>query len=107
MSFSSTNILGEEIHPLYRILLDSNLPVEYRTGLKSFLFRQFLPVIYRLKGMKASIPNGVQWNFHKFLVDKNGKPVAHFASEIEPLDLSIVSRIKQELDRKVYTENDA
>lgn len=35
----------------------------------------------------------VGWNFHKFLIDENGKWVASYASNIDPLDEKIVSWI--------------
>jgi glutathione peroxidase len=29
----------------------------------------------------------IKWNFTKFLVDKNGKPVDRYAPTIEPMDI--------------------
>lgn len=36
-----------------------------------------------------------RWNFHKYLVDRNGQPVAAFESAVEPEDMRITSRIEK------------
>jgi glutathione peroxidase len=38
-----------------------------------------------------------RWNFHKYLVDRQGKVVASFASDVEPQDRRIVGAIEQAL----------
>lgn len=60
--FSKVDVNGSNAHPLYEFLKNS------------------LPGIL---GTKA-----VKWNFTKFLVDKNGQPVARFAPNDKPLDLA-------------------
>jgi len=40
-----------------------------------------------------------QWNFHKYLIDSEGKLVANYQSAIDPLDKRIVGVIKNELKR--------
>jgi len=35
----------------------------------------------------------VGWNFNKFLLDEEGKLIAHFGSKVKPLDDEIVSRL--------------
>jgi glutathione peroxidase len=40
----------------------------------------------------------VQWNFTKFLVDPEGRVVARFESEVEPLDEQITSAIEALLE---------
>ena len=42
-----------------------------------------------------------QWNFHKYLIDRSGKVVASFASEVAPGDRSLVSAIEQALSQKL------
>ena len=37
------------------------------------------------------------WNFHKYLIDRSGKAVASFASQVEPQDKAIVSAIEKAL----------
>lgn len=36
----------------------------------------------------------VSWNFNKFLVDENGKLIAHFPSSVKPLDKEITNFLK-------------
>lgn len=36
-----------------------------------------------------------KWNFHKYLIDRQGRPVATFPAKVEPLDRKLTSRIEQ------------
>lgn len=36
-----------------------------------------------------------EWNFHKYLIDRNGKPVDSFASVVSPTDRRFVSEIER------------
>ena len=40
-----------------------------------------------------------QWNFHKYLIDSDGKLVTDYQSAIDPLDARIVNAIEAELTR--------
>ena len=40
------------------------------------------------------------WNFHKYLVDRQGKPVASYASKVTPGDTALVSAIEKALAQK-------
>ena len=37
------------------------------------------------------------WNFHKYLVDRQGKPVAAFASNVKPTDAALVAAVEKAL----------
>jgi glutathione peroxidase len=37
------------------------------------------------------------WNFHKYLVDREGKPVAVFSSNVKPTDAALVAAIEKSL----------
>jgi len=39
------------------------------------------------------------WNFHKYLLDRNGRMVASYASTTDPFDKSLVGEIKSQLKR--------
>ena len=39
----------------------------------------------------------VRWNFEKFLIGKDGKPIARFRSNVSPTDKQIVSQIRSAL----------
>jgi glutathione peroxidase len=41
-----------------------------------------------------------KWNFHKYLVDRNGKPVKSFASTIEPDDRKLITELEALLAQK-------
>ena len=41
-----------------------------------------------------------QWNFHKYLIDRDGKPVASFGSPVAPDSLAITTMIEQLLAQK-------
>jgi glutathione peroxidase len=41
-----------------------------------------------------------RWNFHKYLVDGEGRLVASFATPVDPLSRQITDAIEQSLDRK-------
>jgi len=41
-----------------------------------------------------------KWNFHKYLIDRNGKVVAQFPSDTAPLDKTITSQIERLLDSR-------
>jgi glutathione peroxidase len=40
------------------------------------------------------------WNFHKYLVDRQGRPVASFASEVTPGDPRLVAALERALAQK-------
>jgi len=41
-----------------------------------------------------------RWNFHKYLIDRQGKVVASFPSQVEPLDKRLTSQIESLLSTK-------
>ena len=60
--FDKIEVNGDETNPLYRYLKEA-LPLDGK--------------------------NDIRWNFEKFLIDKNGKPVKRFAPRTKPADLEI------------------
>jgi glutathione peroxidase len=61
---AKVSVKGDDIHPLFRWLTE-----------------------------KSPLPGEIKWNFSKFLLDKRGRLVARFPSEVEPLDTQITSKI--------------
>ena len=98
--FGKIRILGENVDPLYSILQKANLPLITTGDLRYILFIGVKRLIYFLKGMEKPTKNAVQWNFQKFLIDKNGYPVANFSSQIEPLDPRLISWLEEQLTGK-------
>jgi len=41
------------------------------------------------------------WNFHKYLIDRNGAPVASYSSDVSPMSPTLVSAIEKALANKV------
>lgn len=66
--FSKISVAGEDIHPLYRYL--TNDAVNPQLGGK------------------------VTWNFNKYLVAPDGRPVAHFGSDLVPESPEIIGAIE-------------
>ncbi|WP_279664045.1 glutathione peroxidase [Ectobacillus ponti] len=56
--FDKIHVKGEGVHPLYRLLTEN-----------------------------ASPAGEVEWNFEKFLLDREGKVVARYKSSVEPAEL--------------------
>ncbi len=43
---------------------------------------------------RSTIPGAIKWNFSKFLLDRHGRLVARFPSDIKPLDAQLTSKIE-------------
>jgi len=41
----------------------------------------------------------VTWNFHKFIIGRNGRVAGHFSSDCDPFDDELISCIKRELSK--------
>lgn len=97
--FSKIKILVEESHPLYRFLQKAGLSVVAPGNFKSMMFYWVKWAMFFFKGKNLPPKNAVQWNFHKFLINRQGRPVANFASDVNPLAPELTSRIEEELGR--------
>ncbi len=69
--FSKIDVIGKNQHPLYTYLTKD-----------------------------TPVPGDVQWNFQKYLVDRDGKVVSKFQPATEPLDNSVTSKIEELLKEK-------
>jgi glutathione peroxidase-family protein len=49
--------------------------------------------------MQVPGKNEAQWNFHKFLVGKNGIPVTSFLSEVAPDSKVLMQQLEEELQK--------
>jgi len=58
--FSKINVNGNDAHPLFK---------------------------YLKQELKGTLGDFIKWNFSKFLVDKNGKPVKRYAPNEEPVKI--------------------
>jgi glutathione peroxidase len=71
--FSKISVKGADIAPLYKFLTDKN--ANPKTG------------------------GDIQWNFTKFLVDRNGKVIQRFEPAVEPLAPELESAIAAALKK--------
>jgi glutathione peroxidase len=97
--FSKVHVLGPKKIDLYQYLYDCGLKHQGGKGLRSRIFRLVKWILYRIKGKYAPSKNEAQWNFHKFLVRKNGIPVASFLSEVAPNSSLLTFQLEEELKK--------
>ena len=69
--FSKISVEGKNIHPLYQCLTSRDI--------------------------NGQFGGPITWNFNKFLIDKNGKTIARFPSEMDPLAPQITNAIEAAL----------
>jgi glutathione peroxidase len=97
--FEKVRIRGGDAHPLYQALENSALPAVSRGGIKSSLFRVFRFLMFLRSEGEMPKDGTVGWNFHKFLIDRKGSPVAHFASDCDPLKPNVIACVERELKK--------
>ncbi len=97
--FSKVRVLGPKQSPLYRYLQECDLVPVKKKGIKSLLMRMVTGLLLKVRGDAAPKPNDVRWNFHKFLIDRKGFPVARYSSEVEPDSPLLVKRLEEELEK--------
>ena len=97
--FSKVTLLGPQKLDLYQYLYDCGLKHQGGGGWRSRIFGLVKSILYRIKGKYAPSKNEAQWNFHKFLVGKNGIPVASFLSEVDPNSSILTFQLEEELKK--------
>ncbi len=70
--FDKLHVKGEEQHPLYSALT----------------------------GKEGAFPGDVKWNFGKFLIGKDGKPIQRFEPKTTPDDTTVVTAIEKAIAAK-------
>nr|WP_313834264.1 glutathione peroxidase [Candidatus Nitronereus thalassa] len=68
--FSKISVKGDDTHPLYQYLTQ-----------------------------RSPFPGDIEWNFQKFLVDRQGQVIARYRPGLKPLSDQIVTGIKQALTK--------
>ena len=97
--FSKIRVLGPKQSVLYRYLQDSDLVVVQKIGPIPFLMKLITGLILKFRSDALPKPNDVKWNFHKFLIDRKGFPVARFSSEIDPDSPLLIKKLEEELEK--------
>ena len=95
--FSKVSVLGPQKIDLYQYLYDCDLKQQGSGGYQSTIFGWVKWILYRLKGKWVPERNEAQWNFHKFLIGRDGAPVASFLSEVSPDSKLLTLKLEDEL----------
>jgi glutathione peroxidase len=89
--FEKITVVGPRKHPLYASLINAqSKPTTSTNELRQHLI-EF--------GVTPNAEPEILWNFEKFLVNRNGIPVARFAPDVEPEDANLTERIEAELNK--------
>lgn len=86
--FSKIGVVGPNKHPLYRELIAAIPKPIHAGGMRAKL---------AILGRTPNPEPEVLWNFEKFLIGRDGEPVARFAPDTAPNDPAIVTAIEREL----------
>jgi len=52
-------------------------------------------LVYKWLTEDSAFPGKINWNFNKFLIDREGVVSARFGSRVDPLDKSLISKIEE------------
>lgn len=87
--FANQEYQGEkQIRDFCRLTYGVQFPMFEKTHVAK---HQAGPLYQKLAELSGTYP---QWNFHKYLVDRNGKVVGSFASHVQPEDPKLVGAIE-------------
>ncbi|MGI4758415.1 MAG: glutathione peroxidase [Janthinobacterium lividum] len=90
--FSKISVVGPSKHPLYAALIDA-LPESQGAGKQGMI-----EGLIRF-GAKPNREPELLWNFEKFLIGRDGKPLARFSPDTLPEDASLTKAIEAALQR--------
>ncbi|MGD8581974.1 MAG: glutathione peroxidase [Gammaproteobacteria bacterium] len=79
----------KQIRDFCRLTYGVKFPMFAKTGVTE---RNADPLYKTLAMASGTYP---QWNFHKYLIDRNGRLVADYRSGVDPLDKSVTGEIKK------------
>jgi glutathione peroxidase len=85
---------NHEIAEFCRLTYGVQFPMFEKSSVTSL---QANPLFAQLLARTGDAP---KWNFHKYLIDRNGNPAGTFASKIEPDDGELVARLEKLLADK-------
>lgn len=86
--FQKISVKGKDKHPLYAALIELQpLAIEVEHGALKATLQQI--------GELPDLPNGILWNFEKFLIDQKGNVSARFAPDLAPDDSIVIAEIEK------------
>ena len=84
---------ADDIAQTCRVQFGATFPVMDKTRVKAGSDQS--PIYAQLQGATGVLP---RWNFGKYLVDKDGKPVSFYGSSVDPMSKQIQDDIKSQLN---------
>ena len=85
----------EEIQEFCTTKFDVSFPLMEKIHVKG---EDRHPLYTALTGEEGAFPGDVKWNFGKFLIDRNGKPLARFEPRQKPDSAELVAAIEKALE---------
>jgi len=86
---------GEGAHPIYQWLKTRTTAWDGWTD-QTWLTSTGAKTLLTTKGSGLDVP----WNFHKFLIGRDGRTVRRFSHQKQPMDPELIAAIESELDKK-------
>jgi glutathione peroxidase len=93
--FPSNDFAGQEpgtekqVQDFCRLTYGVQFPMFEKVQIKGESADPFYQHLVRVTGEKP------RWNFHKYLLDRNGRVIASFPSQVTPEDQRLISRIEE------------
>lgn len=88
---------AEEIKTFCSTKYDVTFPLMEKLHVKG---PQQHPLYAALTGKDATFPGDIEWNFGKFLVDRDGKVIQRFKPTVKPDDAKVIAAIESALAAK-------
>lgn len=85
---------AKEIEKFCKTKYDVSFPLMAKIHVKG---EEQHPLYTALTGPEGAFPGDVKWNFGKFLIDKDGKPIARFEPRQTPESKEVVEAIEKAL----------
>ncbi|MBO4250218.1 MAG: glutathione peroxidase [Paludibacteraceae bacterium] len=80
--FAKIKVNGEDAEPLFT-WLKNEAPAESQKGFKA----KMTALMFKLISKTAKNENDIQWNFTKFLVDRQGNVIKRYAPTVTPAEI--------------------
>jgi len=99
LGFPSNDFMGQEpgteveIQDFCRLTYDVKFPMFEKTMVKKEHAHPFYVFLAELSGTYPT------WNFHKYLISRDGKLITQFSPHTKPFDPNVVTAIEQALQR--------
>jgi len=102
LAVPSGDFLGQEFGSNKEIagFCESTFGIRFPMAEKSHVVGPKAIPLYRWAAARLGADNTPRWNFHKYLIGRDGQPIASFGSKVEPLDPAITRAIEGALQAR-------